>query len=69
MAKVKDWLYDFYSMLDEPRGVPGRYGISMKSIIGDDIWFAEVESVEEANSLVNARIDSHIAWASGFKRK
>jgi hypothetical protein len=31
------------------------------------VWDCEVESAWHARSLVNSRIDTHIAWVMGFK--
>ena len=60
LQPVRIWLFDFYSNTE---------GNTIQQIIGADIWNAEVDSLEAANSLVNGRLKSHIAWVAGFMRQ
>jgi uncharacterized membrane protein YheB (UPF0754 family) len=59
LKAVKEHLADFYQMTE---------GNTIRDLIGQDIWNAQVESVEHANSLINLRLDTHISWLKGFKR-
>lgn len=57
LKAVKEWLPDFYKMSE---------GNEIRKVLGE-IWECDVESIWHARSLVNTRIDTHIAWVQGFK--
>ena len=59
LRPVKEWLHDFYCMTEDN---------SIRNIIGN-VWNAEVGDAQEANRLVNLRLETHIMWVSGFMRK
>lgn len=57
LKPVKEHLRDFYKMTE---------GNEIRDILSG-IWDCEVDSIWHAKSLVNSRINTHVAWISGFK--